>query len=180
MVAVILVSRGLVINGLESLLKASGWTPHRLRGADQDDGLDAQLKSALAASPEHNPSPHTALIAAVDLVEAHRTVEQVLGQCSRVRVVMVAPDSMDRDSRRAVVRDGAQHPGGRPGGDRERWDVVGDDAVGPDHAALADRHAARHDDVRAEPDVVADPRRPLRREALERHRPVAIVEAAMS
>jgi DNA-binding response OmpR family regulator len=104
MVAVILVSRGLVINGLESLLKAAGWTPHRLRGADQDDGLDTQLKSVLAESPERNAAPHAALIADVNLVEAHRTVEQVLGQCSRVRVVLVAPDSMDRDIRRAVVR----------------------------------------------------------------------------
>src|SRR4051812_38567842 len=101
MVAVILVSRGLVINGLESLLKVAGWTPHRLRGAGHDDELNMQLKSALAASPEHNPAPHAALVAEVNLLEAHRTVEQVLGQCSRVRVVLVAPDSMDREIRRA-------------------------------------------------------------------------------
>ena len=57
--------------------------------------------------------------------------------------------------------DRPQHARGRAGGDRERRQVGRHDRVGADHAALADRHAAGDDDVRAAPDVVADPRRAL-------------------
>jgi DNA-binding winged helix-turn-helix (wHTH) protein len=104
MVAVILVSSGSAPDGLESLLKEAGWAPHRLSKGDRDGGLGAQLKGALAAPSEGNPVHHTAFILAVDLVEAHRAVEQTLGECSRVRIVLVAPDSVDREGRRALVR----------------------------------------------------------------------------
>lgn len=104
MVAVILVTRGLVADNLESLLKAAGWTPRRLSDADGDGELETQLRAALAARVERKPPPRRALITAVDLLKTDRTVEQVLGQCRRVRVVLVAPDSMDRETRRAIVR----------------------------------------------------------------------------
>ena len=104
MVAVILVSRGLVVDNLESLLKAGGWTPLRLSNADPDGELDAPIRAARAAQAERKPPSHTALIAAIDLLEVDRTVEQILGQCSRVRILLVAPDSMDREARRAIVR----------------------------------------------------------------------------
>ena len=68
------------------------------------------------------------------------------------------------------VLDRAQDAGGRACGDRERRDVRGDDRVGADHAALADRHPAGDHDVGAAPDVVADPGRALGREALPRDR----------
>jgi DNA-binding response OmpR family regulator len=44
------------------------------------------------------------LIAPVDLLHADRAVEQILGQCNRVRVLLVVPDVMDRDARRALMR----------------------------------------------------------------------------
>src|SRR3954453_21539492 len=82
--------------------------------------------------------------------------------------------------RRGGELDRPQHPRGRPGGDRAGRDVGRHDAVGADHAAVADRHAARDDDVRAAPHVVADPRRPLRREPLPRDRPARVVEAVVA
>lgn len=96
MVAVILVSNGLVTDGLESLLKAAGWAPRPLS--------DELLRAPRSASADNNRAPRTALIAAVDLLEADRAVEQILGQCGRVRIVLVVPDSMDREARRALTR----------------------------------------------------------------------------
>ena len=104
MVAVILVSHGVLSSRLESLLKAAGWTPRRLPHDDGEGGLEAQFKSALAAPVEANRTPRTALIVAVDLSAADRVVEQILGQCGRLRVVVVTPDAMDREGRRAVFR----------------------------------------------------------------------------
>ena len=104
MVAVILVSRGVATDDLESLLKAAAWAPRRLSEDGSDGGLDAQLRLARSAPTDGTRGPRTALIATVGLPEADRTVEQVLGQCSRVRVVLVVPDSMDRDARRGLVR----------------------------------------------------------------------------
>src|SRR6202034_4352928 len=57
-----------------------------------------------------------------------------------------------------AVLDLPQHPRGGSGRDREWLDVFGDDAVGANHTALADAHAARDDDVGAQPAVIADPR----------------------
>ena len=54
------------------------------------------------------------------------------------------------------VVDRPQHPRGDPRRHREGGDVPRDDAVGADHAALADGHAAGDDDVGAAPDVVLD------------------------
>jgi DNA-binding response OmpR family regulator len=45
----------------------------------------------------------------LDLLEADRAVEEVLRQGTRVRVVLVVPDSMDRELRRALMR--ALHAG---------------------------------------------------------------------
>ena len=104
MVAVILVSQGLVADNLESLLKAAGWAPRWLSDADGDGELDAQLRVAIAPQGERGSAPHAALIASIDLLEADRVAEQILGNCSRVRVVLIAPDSMDRETRRAIVR----------------------------------------------------------------------------
>ena len=102
MVAVILVEHGLTTDNLESLLKAACWTP-RLSSTTADNALYMQLKTVLAAG-EHDAAPHTALIGTMDLVDAERIVEQVLGQCSRVRVVLVTSDSMNRETRRSIVR----------------------------------------------------------------------------
>jgi len=104
MVAVVLVSHNLAADGLESLLKAAGWVPRRLSSAAWDNEGSAQLKAALATPSERRLNPHRAFIAPVDLSEAERAVEQILGQCSRVRVVLVAPDAIDRDTRRAIIR----------------------------------------------------------------------------
>ena len=104
MIAVILVGQGLVTDSLESLLKVAGWAPRPLTTFDRDADLDRELRAALTASGERPAAPRTAFIASMDLVDAHRAVEQVLGQCSRVRVVLVAPDAIDRDLRRAIVR----------------------------------------------------------------------------
>lgn len=98
MIAVILVGRGLGVDSLESLLKAAGWTPQRLAN------FEGELRAALTLSGEHPSAPRAALIAAMDLTDADRAVEQILGQCSRVRVVLVAPDAIDRETRRAIVR----------------------------------------------------------------------------
>ena len=104
MIAVILVGNGLAPDGLESLLKVSGWAPQWLVDFDRDGDLDRELRAALTESGERPAAPRTAFIVAIDLLSAHRAVEQVLGQCSRVRVVLVAPDAIDREIRRAVVR----------------------------------------------------------------------------
>jgi len=104
MVAVILVSSGLAAVDLESLLKVAGWAPRRLSLDGGDGGLDAQLRLARSAPQDGKRAPRTALIATGNLLEADRTVEQILGQCGRVRVVLVVPDAMDREARRAVVR----------------------------------------------------------------------------
>ena len=104
MVAVILVSRGLAAVDLESLLKVAGWAPRRLSEAGGDDWLDAQLRLARSAPQDGNRAPRTALIATVDLIEADRAVEQILGQCGRIRVVLVVPDSLGREPRRALLR----------------------------------------------------------------------------
>src|SRR5947209_18314377 len=79
----------------------------------------------------------------------------------------------------ALVLDPPQHAGGRPGRDRERLDVVGDDAVGADHAALAYGDAAGDRDAEAEPAVVADARGPLGLEALPGDRLIGVVDAVV-
>src|SRR5215213_10893087 len=84
---------------------------------------------------------------------------------------------LDTGSALRVVVDRSQDASGRARRDRVRGNIARDDAVGADHGALADRHPARDDDVRAAPDVVADARGPLGREALPRHRQVGVVEA---
>jgi len=104
MVAVILVSHTVIADDLESLLKAGGWAPYRLANPIRDAEADAQLRAALALPAQRRPAPQMALIAPVDLLEAERAVEHVLAQCRRVRVVLVAPDSIDRESRRAIIR----------------------------------------------------------------------------
>jgi DNA-binding response OmpR family regulator len=104
MVAVILVPRGLVTDDLESLLKPAGWSARHLSATEKDGGLAANLKMILVPLEERNSLRHTAWVAAVDLHDADRAVEQILGQCHRVRIILVAPDSMDRDARRAVLR----------------------------------------------------------------------------
>ena len=104
MVAVILVDHGLVTDNLESLLKAAGWVPHRVPHSTPGCDLDTQLRAALAARAERDSAYRTALIAALDLLDVDRVVEQILGQCSRVRVVLVTRDSIDRETRRAIAR----------------------------------------------------------------------------
>ena len=104
MIAVILVGRGLVADGLESLLKAAGWAPRRLENFDRDGDLDPELRAALAGPGERGSTPRIAWIATMDLLAADRAVEQVLGQCSRVRVILVTPDGIDRETRRAIGR----------------------------------------------------------------------------
>src|ERR1700722_4323714 len=71
----------------------------------------------------------------------------------------------------------AQYPSGRTGGDGEGLDVMRDDAVGADHAALADRDATGDDDANAQPAVVADACGPLAVEALPGDWLVGVVEA---
>src|SRR5205807_2696580 len=78
-----------------------------------------------------------------------------------------------------VVLDPLDRARRHAGGDRERLDIVEHDAVRSDHAALADRYATRDDGVCAAPDVVADPGRPLAREALVGDRLVRIVETVV-
>lgn len=104
MVAVILVSRGLVTDDLESLLKPAGWATRHLPTKEDDGGWVASLKMILVPSEGHNSLRHSAWIAAVDLHDADRTVEQIRGQCNRVRIILVAPDSLDREGRRAILR----------------------------------------------------------------------------
>lgn len=104
MVAVILVSESLVAPDLERLLKVAGWTPRLLSAVAGDGDLSERLGAALTATEERNLLRRTALIAALDLLQADRAVEQILGQCCRARIVMVAPDSMNREIRRAIVR----------------------------------------------------------------------------
>ena len=103
MIAVILVGHELDGDGLESLLKVAGWAPRRLANFEGDGDLDQELRAALT-SGERPSTPRTAFIAAMALQDAHRAVEQVLGHCSRARVVLVAPDAIDREIRRAIVR----------------------------------------------------------------------------
>src|ERR1039458_7233484 len=83
----------------------------------------------------------------------------------------------DGTSALAAVVDTPQHPRGRAGGHRERLDVAGDHAVRADHAPFPDLHAAGDDHVRAQPAVLADPRRALGLKALPRHRLLGIVVA---
>lgn len=104
MIAVILVGHGLVADGLESLLKVAGWAPRPLMRFDHDGDLDGELRVALSLLGERPSDPRTAFIVPMNLLNAHRAVEHVLGQCSRVRVVLVAPDAIDREIRRAIVR----------------------------------------------------------------------------
>ena len=104
MVAVILVAQGLATDNLESSLKAAGWAPRRLSNMTSDHDLDTQLRAALTASGERDTDSHTALIAAADLLDADRAVEQIVAQCSRVRVVLVTGDAIDRETRRALAR----------------------------------------------------------------------------
>jgi DNA-binding response OmpR family regulator len=103
MVAVILVSNGEVTDDLEGLLKAAGWAPRRLSNDSGDRELDAELGTARATSADGNRT-RTALIAAVNLMEADQAVEKIVGQCRRVRVVLVVQDEMERDARRALLR----------------------------------------------------------------------------
>src|SRR5690349_2470663 len=104
MVAVILVAQGLVADNLESLLKAAGWAPRRLSNTSSDGDLETHLRAILTMPGERDTDSHTALIAAVDLLDADRLVEQILGRCSRVRVLLVTGDAIDRETRRALVR----------------------------------------------------------------------------
>ena len=75
-----------------------------LSTSEQDGGLAATAKMILVPMVDRNSLRHTAWITAVDLHDADRAVEQILGQCHRVRIILVAPDSMDREARRAVLR----------------------------------------------------------------------------
>ena len=95
--------------------------------------------------------------------------------CSRRRGASLRPGSPGCPGTRSRAARGRA-----PGGDREGRQVVGDDAVGADDAALADRHAAGDDDVGAAPDVVADPGRALGGEALPGDRLVGVVEAVVA
>ena len=104
MVAVILVADGVVADSLESLLKGAGWAPRQVSDADQDGGLDAHIRALLDAPGDGVPVPNTVLIAPLDLRDADRAVEQILAQCSRIRIVLVTPDSIDREHRRAITR----------------------------------------------------------------------------
>jgi len=104
MVAIILVSSGLNANDLESSLKAAHWAPRWVSGRSGAGELDAQLKAARSAMADGRRVPRIALIAVVNLLETDRVVEQLIGQCSRVCVVLVVPDSIDREARRALVR----------------------------------------------------------------------------
>ena len=104
MVAVILIADGVVADRLESLLKGGGWAPRQLSSADYDGGVDAHLRALLNAPADHAADANTALIAPLDLRDADGAVERILAQCSRIRIVLVTPDSMDREQRRAIVR----------------------------------------------------------------------------
>ena len=104
MVAVILVSRGLVTDDLESLLKPAGWVARDLSTREKDGGLSASLKMILTPLESRNSLRRDAWIATVNLADADRAVEQIRGQCNRVRIILVAPDSFDREARRAVLR----------------------------------------------------------------------------
>lgn len=104
MVAVILVAQGLITDNLESSLKVAGWAPRRLSNTTTACDLDTHLRAVLTTLGERDTASHTALIAAVDLLEADRAVEQILGQCSHVRVLLVTSDSINRETRRALVR----------------------------------------------------------------------------
>lgn len=104
MVAVILVSRGLVTGDLESLLKPAGWATRQLSTREKDGNLAANVKMILVPSEARDSLRRTAWIAAVDLHDVDRAVEQILGQCHTVRIILVAPDSLDREGRRAVLR----------------------------------------------------------------------------
>lgn len=103
MVAVILVAEEVVADSLESLLKGAGWAPRQLSNADQDGGLDAHIRALLDA-PDSVRVSNTVLIAPVDLQDADRAVEQILAQCSRIRVILVTPGVIDREHRRAISR----------------------------------------------------------------------------
>jgi DNA-binding response OmpR family regulator len=104
MVAVILVAQEIVAEDLESLLKPAGWAPRQLSSEDGDGGLDAHLRALLGTSGDGSPVPNTVLIAPMDLQDADGAVEQILAQCSRIRIVLVTPDSIDREHRRAISR----------------------------------------------------------------------------
>lgn len=104
MVAVILVAQGVVADSLESLLKRAGWGPGQLSNTERDGDLDAHLRALLSAHVDAAIVPNTVLIAPVDLQDADRSVEQILAQCSRIRVVLVTPDVIDREHRRAITR----------------------------------------------------------------------------
>ena len=73
----------------------------------------------------------------------------------------VVPTSRRRQGHPLRLAQLLHHPRRRAEGDAERRQVLRDDAVGADHAALADGDAARDHDVGAAPDVVAYPRGPL-------------------
>jgi DNA-binding response OmpR family regulator len=104
MVALILVSRGLVTDNLESLLKPAGWTARHLLVEEKEGGLAASVKMILAPPGERDSLLREAWITAVNLHDADRAVEAIRTQCNRVRIILVAPNSMDREARRAVLR----------------------------------------------------------------------------
>ena len=104
MVAVVLVSKGLATEGLESLLKAAGWAAQSSPEDAHEWDFEGKLKAILGAPGDRNAHARTALITTVDVLSADRAVEEILGQCIRVRVILVAPDSMNREERRAVLR----------------------------------------------------------------------------
>src|SRR4051795_3327340 len=86
------------------------------------------------------------------------------------------PGCARREAVRAAELDLADDLRRRPRGDHAWREVARDDRIGSDDAALADRHPRRDHAVHAEPAVVADPRRSLRREPLPRdgHRAVVV------
>src|SRR5215212_3654107 len=67
----------------------------------------------------------------------------------------------------------------RPGRNRARLDVAGDDRVGADHAALADADSAGHRAADPEPAVGADLDRALAREPLPGDRLLRVVVAVL-
>src|SRR5881394_67900 len=88
------------------------------------------------------------------------------------------PISEYRDS--AAELYGLDHTGRSARRDRAGRQILSDDRVGADHAALADRDAARHRTVDAEPAVGADLDRAFAGEALPGDRRVRIVEAMLA
>ena len=118
-----------------------------------------------AAAPARRRWPTAPLAASLALrrgLPRRRRRQVVAVACDR-RVGQQAADGARR-TRSCAARARARRRRSRTA------DVGRHDAVGADHAALADRHAAGDHDVGAAPDVVADARRPLGREALPRAR----------